>query len=852
MTGTRRLLFTAASAAVVACAIAANPAVAASPLSFDLFFGSGGLTRVEGGPGLNQSQYRSVVVQPDGGFLAGRQDGEAGDNVVAIRHFSADGKGGRTVRTSFDGQVEAVDSVGRTLQAKDGNVYRFNPDGTPDATFDGVPDDPKEPRSAYVNFEVSRLMALPSGGVLAAGGSLGFDAEEREEEGEPAKLAEFDSAGSLVTSFGKDGIVDLGDLGIKAEDVVGLALGADNTVLVALNRLSRDYHGDAWNHSTSVLIAVRPDGSLDSAYGQGGVVRRPGAIAAMSGTPGGGALIAGDNWGKTLQYHVRASTIVVEKLTPTGAPNPSFGNGDGSLSLDLGGLDLVHSMLVDAGGALVIGGATTALTHNCVEFAEGFCTETPFVARVLPLGRLDPAFGKRGVSRLKHLSAAPVVLDGTGVLALAAAPEGGVLAGGGTGGSAFLAALAADGGLRPGFGDGGLVVEPNPQRGSTEGHAMAIDRQGRILVAGATNAGSAFGSGGGAIFRLSKRGRLDRGYGSGHGFQRVPGNSRAISAGSHGDAYVLSGKYAANAVSHLTTDGRPDPRFGNEGTAMLPGAIHVHRKGHDHRLFLDPRGIIAMPDGGVLVGGTAEESEFKRIEIVRLTARGLPDPKFGRRGVAIARFGKAEDADFEDFVLQKDGSIVIAAGIRGARQRPFDGRPGVIRLNPDGSPDHSFGRRGMVGFAKGGSGVASSVGIDRRGRVLVAGRENFGGLIGLFVHRLRPSGRPDVAFNRRAASTLPPPRRHRYTAPPRQLLQSAGRIFLARGDERLPLIALSRAGGFQRALLLKRSVKPREIVLAAAVRGRRLYALSSRLGGAGERGFYLRAFQTACPRSGRC
>ncbi len=852
MTAAPRPLCAVTLGIVVSCAIAASSATAASPLPWDLFFGSGGITHVEGGPRFNQSQYRSILVQADGGLLAGRQDGENGDDVVAIRHFRADGKGGRTVKTSYDGQVEAVDSLGRTLRAKSGNVYRFNPDGTPDASFDGVPGDPKEPRSAYVNFEISRLMALPNGGVLAAGGRLGFDAEEREDEGEPAKLAEFDDGGKLVTSFGGDGVVDPADLGLRAEDVVGLAPGPNSTVLVALNRLSRDYHGDAWNHSTSVVIAVRPDGSLDGAYGRGGVVRRPGAIAAMSGTPGGGALIAGDNWGKTLRYHVRASTIVVEKLNPVGNPDPSFGDGDGSLTLNLGGLDLVHSMFVEGSGALVIGGATTALTHNCVQFAEGFCTETPFAARVLPEGRLDPTFGRRGVVRLKGLSAAPVLLDGTGVLTLAAAPDGGVLAGGGTGGSAFLVALATDGGLRPDFGNGGLVVEANPQRGGTEGHALAIDHQGRTLVAGATEAGSAVGTAGGAVFRLSAKGHLDHGYGSDHGFQRVPGNSRAIAAGPGGDAYVLSGKYAANVVSHLTAAGRPDPRFGKEGTATLPGAIHIHRKGHDHRLLLDPRRIIALPHGGALVGGTAEESEFKRIEVVRLTARGRPDPKFGRRGVAIARFGKAEDAEFEDFALQADGSIVIAGAIRGARQRPFDGRPGVIRLTRDGSPDRSFGRGGMIGFAKGRSGAASSVGIDPRGRVLVAGRVNLGGRIGLFVHRLGPGGRPDLAFNRRTAATLPPPRRHRYTALPRQLLQVSGRIFLVRGGERLPLIAVSRSGEFQGALPLKRSVKPREIVTAAAVSPGRLYALSSRLGGAGERGFYLRAFQASCPSAGRC
>lgn len=841
MTATLRLSCAVACVAALVCTTAASPAGAA-PLPLDTSFGSGGIAHIEAGRSFNVSQYRSILVQVDGGILAGRQDGENGDNVVAIRHFSMDGKGGHPVETSYDGQVEAVDSLGRTLRAKDGNVYRFKPDGSPDATFDGVRTNPDEPRSAYVSFEITRVMPLPSGGVLAAGGRIGFDAEEREDEGEPAKLAEFDEGGKLLTSFGGDGVVDLADLGLKAEDVVGLAPGANGTVLVALNRLSRDYHGDAWNHSTSVVIAVRPDGTLDPVFGKGGVVRRPGAIAAMAGTSGGGILIAGDDWGKALQYHVRASTIVAERVTPAGRSDPAFG-ADGSLRIDLGGLDLVHSMIVDREGALVLGGATTALTPNCVEFAEGFCTETPFVARVLPEGQLDPAFGKGGVSRLTRLAATPVVLDGNGVLALASLPDGGVLAGGGTGGSAFLAALVPDGGLRKGFGRRGLVVEPNPQRGNTEGHTLAVDPKGRILVAGETNAGSAFGAAGGSIFRLSRKGRLEQAYGSSHGFQRVPGNARAISAGPSGDAYVLSGEYATNTVSHLTAAGRPDPRFGVEGTAILPGAIHVSRKGHDHRLPLDPRGIIALPDGGALIGGTAQESEFKRIEIVRLTNRGRPDPRFGNRGVAITRFGKAEDANFEDFALQRDGGIVIAAAIRGARQRPFDGRPGLIRLNRDGTPDHSFGRGGMVGFGKGGSGVASSVGIDRRGGILVAGRENFGGQLGLFVHRLEPGGRPDVAFDRRAAATLPPPRRHQYTALPRQLLQTGGRIFLARGDEELPLISLSRTGRFLGERPLKRFLKPREIVIAAAVRGGRLYALSSRLGGAGELGFYLRAFR---------
>src|SRR5439155_20565449 len=66
------------------------------------------------------------------------------------------------------------------------------------------------------------------------------------------------------------------------------------------------------------------------------------------------------------------------------------------------------------------------------------------------------------------------------------------------------------------------------------------------------------------------------------------------------------------------------------------------------------------------------------------------DPSFGTDGKVTTRIGTAASADA--LVLQEDGKIVVAGLSSDSRNRSF----AVVRYNPDGSLDTSFGTGGQV------------------------------------------------------------------------------------------------------------------------------------------------------------
>jgi uncharacterized delta-60 repeat protein len=109
---------------------------------------------------------------------------------------------------------------------------------------------------------------------------------------------------------------------------------------------------------------------------------------------------------------------------------------------------------------------------------------------------------------------------------------------------------------------------------------------------------------------------------------------------------------------------------------------------------------------------------------------GQFDPSFGSGGKKVVDLGHTEEAF--DLAVQPDGKLVLA-GTRDHSQAL------VVRLNPDGSPDSSFGNGGVVvvpvalGFA---------VALQADGKILV-GAGSFGDLA---VLRLLPDGRVDTAF----------------------------------------------------------------------------------------------------------
>lgn len=86
------------------------------------------------------------------------------------------------------------------------------------------------------------------------------------------------------------------------------------------------------------------------------------------------------------------------------------------------------------------------------------------------------------------------------------------------------------------------------------------------------------------------------------------------------------------------------------------------------------------------------DSTFSNIAVVRFHDNGIPDTSFGTGGKVITDLGKGYEAAY-DAILQADGKIVVV-GYSSSDTSLSDFA--VIRYNPDGTPDNTFGINGTI------------------------------------------------------------------------------------------------------------------------------------------------------------
>jgi uncharacterized delta-60 repeat protein len=105
--------------------------------------------------------------------------------------------------------------------------------------------------------------------------------------------------------------------------------------------------------------------------------------------------------------------------------------------------------------------------------------------------------------------------------------------------------------------------------------------------------------------------------------------------------------------------------------------------------------------------------------VTRLMPNGSPDPTFDGDGTATIDFGSLADLA-ADAVLQPDGRIVVVGSTQAT------GDIAVARLNPNGSPDTTFGGDGKatVDFAV--AAFGNAVALQPNGRIVVAGERTGG------------------------------------------------------------------------------------------------------------------------------
>jgi uncharacterized delta-60 repeat protein len=341
-------------------------------------------------------------------------------------------------------------------------------------------------------------------------------------------------------------------------------------------------------------------------------------------------------------------------------------------------------------------------------------------------GDLDPSFGDGGKVVTRGASGGgaratevAVQLDGKVVVLGRAFPEG-----------PMLVRYLRDGSLDTGFGNGGRAATFGG--GDPAASALAVQEDGRILVAGATSAGDA------AVARHRSDGSLDVGFGTGGVVTTDFGGddvARSVIVRPDGKIVAAGGSYS-DGVSRFTLaryrrDGRLDPSFGNGGKVL--------------RIEASMTDAAVAPDGRVVVLGETHHRErgFERLVLARFTARGGLDRSFSADGIATAPAIRDRGPSPTAIAVQQDGKVVAVNTGNVEGTTVF----AVLRYRSNGLPDRRFGERADAGDQGGDFPFYSvlAVDLDSRGRIVIAGsgpdlRQNFA------VARLTPDGRLDRRF----------------------------------------------------------------------------------------------------------
>ncbi|HEY0458629.1 MAG TPA: FG-GAP-like repeat-containing protein [Pyrinomonadaceae bacterium] len=334
-------------------------------------------------------------------------------------------------------------------------------------------------------------------------------------------------------------------------------------------------------------------------------------------------------------------------------------------------------------------------------------------------GSLDQTFGSGGISVV------PLDGGGDGISDLVLQPDGKIVASGTLIQNNFtvgclVARFNSDGSLDRTFGNGGKVIF-NFGDNASEGNAVVLQTDGKILVVGVSGAGSYSELNDFALARFNSDGSFDQSYGSGGKFKthfdgQFNTGSRAMSAVLQPDGrLVVAGSYKNEgssrqfALARYNADGSLDTFFGSGGemTTSLGSADSFGTA------------VVLQRDGKIVLGGYFDAGRRNHdFALARYNSDGTLDTTFGSGGRVINDlFGTSDDIIYS-LVVQPDGKL-IASGRTG--QYP-NFKFGLARYSINGAFDQSFGSAGkvMTDFGTTSSQSYSSA-LQSDGKIVLAG-----------------------------------------------------------------------------------------------------------------------------------
>jgi len=374
--------------------------------------------------------------------------------------------------------------------------------------------------------------------------------------------------------------------------------------------------GVSYNGKKHQILVLRfnSDGTRDNAFGVGGVFiygekskgNNYGSGVALQ--PDGKIIVVGDS------YYDTSREVLVLRCNSDGSLDSTFGKGGVATyrSQTKENEDLSFGVKLQSDARIVVVGST----HNGKNYE-------PMILRYNSNGSLDSSFGKGGVVTYKGLSDANVWGR-----AVAIQHDGRIVMVGVSYTTKKCDVVTvrynADGSLDKGFGEGGVAPSTCPPGGRDWGRSIAIQSDGKIIVAGNTRLGE--------------------------------------------NTNILLLRYNAN--------GKPDTTFGMGGIASYQSLVKKGNWGQS---------VALLPDGKILIVGNSLSGPKKEAYIARCNSDGTMDSSFGKEGFVLANY--LPDGNSWGFAVtsQPDGKIIVVGYAQSGKNRDIlvarykkDGTPDAL------------------------------------------------------------------------------------------------------------------------------------------------------------------------------
>lgn len=349
-------------------------------------------------------------------------------------------------------------------------------------------------------------------------------------------------------------------------------------------------------------------------------------------------------------------------------------------------------------------------------------------AYALAGGSLDPSFGNNGLAitdfGIGDDEAFDLVVQDDGKIIVAGFSYNGAVK------NFAVSRYLPDGVPDNDFGVGGTATF-SLGSGDSVGRALAVQDDGKIIIAGSTGADDQDI----ALLRLNSEGSLDDSFGTNGQFvlSKPDSDARVEAVAVTADGAILlagSEKEENTPVSTLLVklngDGAPEYSFGDEGVATIKRSYNTS----SHALTL-------LDDGKILVAGSSSSNGGYAGTLLRFNADGSLDSGFGINGESELDMTD-RDAELFDLLVLEDGEIAATGYVHNGAYR----EPVLARFDDTGNLNSDFGEGGIVYSDLGYDGITYSIVEKDNGSLLMTG------------YQITPSGKDMILIEIDGSGTI--------------------------------------------------------------------------------------------------